>query len=286
MMKKYGLLLAAIVLLSPLAAAAKEKPEWRSWPTGDRLFASVAWFKPKLDTQVGISNSAGNLGALINFESSLGLADSKSTGLAGINWRISKRNSLAFNYFKLDRSATKGDGISITIGDETFEPAADFPIASFFNIEAFDLLYSFSAIRNPKHELALGVGVSFQDLSFGLEQTPDCAVPPCDRKTETFSSTAPLPTLNARYQYAINDKWIVVTNLGWLAVSADLDSDESLSGKIWNAEAGIRWKAWKNVGFSLLYNYFDVDVDYDKRNMKATVVYEYQGPALGINAYF
>jgi hypothetical protein len=276
----------AFLLLFAMSAVAKEKPEWRSWPMGDRLFASVGWFKPKLDTQVGISNSAGNLGALINFESSLGLADSKSTVLGGMNWRISKRNSLSFNYFKLDRSATQGDGITITIGDETFEPAIDFPIASFFDIEAFNLLYSFSVIRNPKHELALGLGVSFQDLSFGVEQTPDCGLPPCDRKSEVFSSTAPLPTLNARYQYAINDKWIIVTSLGWLAVSADLASDEKLSGEIWNVDAGIRWKTWKNVGFSLLYNYFDVDVDYDKRNLKATAIYKYQGPILGINAYF
>jgi hypothetical protein len=95
-----------------------------------------------------------------------------------------------------------------------------------------------------------------------------------------------LPTLNVRYQYAINDKWILTGNLGWLAVSADLDNDEKLSGEVWNASAGVRWKAWKNVGFGLLYNYFDLDIDYDKRNTKAKAVYEYYGPQLGVDVYF
>ena len=66
MMKKYALLLAAIVALTPLAGVAKEKPEWRSWPLGDRFFGTVAWFRPNLDTEVGISDSSGNIGALIN----------------------------------------------------------------------------------------------------------------------------------------------------------------------------------------------------------------------------
>lgn len=286
MMKKYALLLAAIVALTPLAGVAKEKPEWRSWPLGDRFFGTVDWFRPNLDTEVGISDSSGNISALVNFESSLGLADSKSTVLAGLGWRISKRNSLAMDYFKLDRSASQFNGITITIGDETFVPDLDFPIESYFNIEALNLLYSFSAIMNAKHELAVGVGLSLQDLEFGVEQTPDCGFPPCDRKSELLASTAPLPTLNLRYRYAITEKWILNTGLGWLAVSADLGSSEDLSGEIWTVNAGIQWRTWKHAGFRLAYNYLDLDVDYNEGNRKATAVYKYYGPVLGIDGYF
>jgi hypothetical protein len=269
-----------------MPVVAKEKPEWRSWSLGDRFWGSVAWFRPNLDTSVSIGDSSGNVGATINFESTLGLADSKSTVLAGLGWRISKRNSLAFDYFKLDRSASQTNGVTITVGDETFTPDRDFPIGSYFDIEAFNLLYSFSAIMNPKMELAFGVGLSLQDLSFGVQQTDDCGGPICSLKTENFASTAPLPTLNARYQYAIGDKWILGANVGWLAVSADLDSSEKLSGEIWNAYAGVRWKTWKHVGFNLGYNYLDLDVDFDKRNLKASAIYKYNGPVLGIQGYY
>ena len=155
-------------MLLAMSAAAKEKPEWRSWPSGDRVYGSISWFKPSIDTQASIGDSSGNLGATINFETSLGLADSKSTALAGLNWRISKRNGITFDYFRLDRSATKVDGITIEIGDSSFTPSLNFPVASSFDIEAYNLRYSFSAIATEKMDLTLGIGVSLQDLSFGV----------------------------------------------------------------------------------------------------------------------
>jgi hypothetical protein len=274
-----------VFVFSPLTIA-KEKPEWRSWPLGDRLVGSVAYFKPKLDTEVAIGTSQGEIGALVNFESSLGMEDTKGTVLAGGSWRISRRNALSFSYFKLDRGSSQGTGISIKLGDEIFTPDVDLPIEAFFNIEATNLIYSFSAIMNEKMDLALGIGLSMQDLEFGVQQTEDCAFPPCDRKREDFAAAAPVPTLNIRYRYAFSDKWIGALNLGWLAVSADLDNDEKIDGEVWTASAALRWKTWKNVGFNLGYNFFDLDVDWDKGNTKAAAVYSYKGFVFGIDAYF
>jgi hypothetical protein len=178
-MKKLGLLLAAIVLLSPLAAVAKEKPEWRNWPLGDRMIGSIGYYKPMLDTNAAVSDSNGNIGALISFEDTLGLSDSKGTAIASVSWRISKRNNLSMNYFKLDRNSTQDSTIQVFI--PVLDPPPEFtvqdvtlPLSAVFNIESIDITYSFSAIFNEKHNLGLGLGLAVQKLQFGFKPSENC----------------------------------------------------------------------------------------------------------------
>jgi hypothetical protein len=292
-MKKYGLLLAAIVVLSPAIVAAKEKPEWRSWPLGQRMIGAVGYYKPKLETQAAIGDANGYLGALISFEETLGLSDSKGTAIADIQWRISKRNSLAINYFKLDRSSSQDSTLRVLVPNLDPPPTAvvidvTLPISAVFNIESVDITYAFSAIFTEKHNLAFGLGLALQNLQFGYRPSENCTnevlcslVEPREAK-----ATAPLPTFKAIYQYAINDKWLVDTSLGLFAVDLELDDTEDLDGEIWNISAGILWKTWDHVGFNLGYKYFDVDINYQKRDLIAAAKYKYSGFVLGINAFF
>ena len=66
-MNRYGILLAAVIALSPALGVAKEKPEWRSWPMGDRLVGSVGYYRPKLNTEAAIATQGEDLGAYISF---------------------------------------------------------------------------------------------------------------------------------------------------------------------------------------------------------------------------
>jgi hypothetical protein len=296
-MKKYGLLLAAIVLLAPLAAVAKEKPEWRNWPMGDRMVGTIGYYRPKLNTDAAIALQGADIGALISFEETLGLSDSKGTAILALKWRISKRNELSLNYFKLDRDSNKDVELLVFI-PEVCEPdcSVQLPISSLFNIESVDITYAFSAIFTEKHNLAFGLGLALQHLQFGFKPSENC-VPTlgeeiCDRvKPQEMKATAPLPTFKVVYQYAINDKWIVNTDMGYFALSLELDKDngEEMSGRIVNASAGIQWKTWKHVGFNLGYKLFDVDLEYERSGTipyKAEANYDYHGFILGIDGYF
>ena len=294
-MKKYGLLLVSIVLLMPLAAVAKEKPEWRSWPLGDRMSGSVGYYKAKLNTEAAIATQDETIGVGISFEDTLGLSDSKGTGIVGLKWRISKRNELSLNYFKLNRDSTKDVALDIFIPDTQCDPncSVELPISSVFDIESVDITYAFSAIFREKHNLAFGIGLALQNLKFGWRPSENCAddalcslVEPKEAK-----ATAPLPTFKVVYQYAITDKWIVDTNIGYFALDLELDNEkgEEMSGQIWNVSAGIRWKTWDHVGFNLGYKFFDVDLDYERSGnipYKAAANYDYRGFVLGVDAFF
>jgi hypothetical protein len=278
---------AILVASVSMSAVAKEKPEWRSWPLGNRMVAGIGYYLPKLQTEAAVSDANGNLGARISFEETLGLSDNESTPIAFIGWRISKRNYLEMNYFKLDRGSTQESEIEVAVGDQTTK--ITLPISAVFNIEAIDITYAFSPIFTEKHNLALGIGLALQKLEFGYQASESCNVQPaCSNfgAPREAKATAPLPTFKLLYQYAINDKWLIDTNIGYFALDLELDSKEKLGGQIWNASAAVRWKTWKHVGFNLSYKYFDVDVDYQKRDLVAVANYDYRGFLLGMDAFF
>jgi hypothetical protein len=285
---------AILVASISMSAMAKEKPEWRSSPLGDRMVVGIGYYLPKLRTKATVSDANGNLGALISFEDTLGLSDSDAVPIAFVGWRISKRNYLEMNYFKLDRSSTQDSTIDIAVANPS--PPPDFlttevtlPLSAVFNIQSIDITYAFSPIFTEKHNLGLGIGLALQELEFGFQASENCDVQPaCSNfgAPRSAKAGAPLPTFKLIYQYAINDKWVVDTNIGYFALDLELDSNENIGGRIWNASAAVRWNVWNHVGFNLTYKYFDVDLDYQKRELVALANYDYRGFVLGMHASF
>lgn len=284
-MKASILTVMLIVLLAAAQpAAAQSSNDWENWPTGDRWRIGAGYFAPDLDTAIVVTDTGGNIGTGISFEQNLGLDDSEATGLLNIDWRFFKRHAVSYRYFALDRSATtSGSTVTIAIGDEVFD--VNLPIQSFFDITAHEVSYSYSLLFDQKKELFVGVGLSLQDLSLGIQGT-ESSPNPGEIINSTLDSTAPLPTLNVGFDYAFSDKWLFQSRLGWLAVELDLGADEDLSGQIINANAGILWKAFKNVGFFAQYQLFDVDVDFVDRGVLFAIDYDYKGPVLGVSVSF
>lgn len=287
------ILLAVLTGMLSGPVVAGEKPEWRSWPTGARFSGFVGYYRPKLNTQAVVSDENGYLGGLISFEDTLGLDSNKSTFLAYVDWRISKRNQLRFDYFQLDRAATQ-DSL-VTLSAVNPDPPPDFlvrevelPLSAKFNIKSYNLTYAFSPLFTPRHDLAIGLGLALQKLEFGYQPTSDCNIPACDQfgDPRSVDSTAPLPTFNILYTYSFNENWQLRGNIGYLELGFELDDNESLDGSIVNGSVGAVWAPWKHVGFSIAYKFFDVDVDYEKRDLRAKADYDYKGFVFGVSAFY
>ena len=272
-----------VLLVTSSPVAAQSSSDWQNWPTGARWSIGAGYFAPDLDTTIVVTDAGGNIGTGINFEKNLGLDDSEGTGLLYAEWRFFKRHSLQYRYFDLQRSATTSSSVSIAIGEEVFD--ISLPIQSFFDITAHEIAYSYSLLFDERMDLFVGLGISLQDLSLGIQGT-ESSPNPGELINSKLDSTAPLPTLNVGFNYAFTDKWLFLSRVGWLAVEADFAADEDLSGKIINANAGIQWNAFKNVGFFLQYQVFDVDVDYSVGGIIFAVDYDYTGPVLGVDVNF
>ncbi len=271
-------------LMAASPAAAQYESNWEDWPLADRWTVSVGYFAPDLDTTLTLTDEKQIVGSRISFEKNLGLDDSDSTALIGIDWRFARRHLLSFKYFDLSRSGTTTDStVTIALGEEVFD--ITLPIQSFFDITASELSYTYSLIFDARKELALGIGLSVQDLELGIQGTASSPQPGAIIDSR-LDSTAPLPTLNVGFDYAFTDRWLFVSRLGWLAVEADFAADEELSGEIINATIGVAWHAFEHVGFFLNYQVFDVDVDYLEGGVLFAIDYNYEGPVLGANVRF
>jgi hypothetical protein len=283
MSTKTTAVLAALLTVSA-PVAGQSSADWESWPTASRWSIGAGYFAPDLDTTIVVTDENRVIGSGISFERNLGLDDSEATGLLFVNWRMFKRHTLEYRYFALDRSATTtGGSVSIAIGEEVFD--VTLPIQSFFDITAHEIAYAYSLLFDERKNLYVGLGISMQDLSLGIQGT-ESSPSPGEIINSQLDSTAPLPTLNVGFDYAFTDQWLFVSRLGWLAVEADFGADEDLSGQIINANAGVQWNAFKHVGFFLQYQVFDVDVDYSDRGVLWAIDYDYTGPVLGVDVRF
>ena len=280
-MRRYWLIIPFALLLSGVGPAyTKDKPEWRSYPMGERVGLNVGAFFANLDTTVRVGGTGGLIGTEISFEQDLGLDDTTTRIMAEGYWRFFKKHKLTFSYFNLDRSGDSSSTVNIRFGDNTFQ--ADLPLQAFLDIEVFNLGYSYSVLFDEKKELAFGLALSFQDIGIGLRGT--VAGQPLEFG-ETESVLAPLPTFTARFAYAITPKWIVSTNIGYFTIDLGSAGDE-LSGDVIAGNVGVNWQLLQHFNLGLLYQWFDVDVKTERKQRQSSIEYTYNGPVLFFGTSF
>jgi hypothetical protein len=271
---------AAILTLTGTGEAlAEERPAWRDDPLGNRFELGVGLFAPRLDTRVRRDSSTGIVGTVIDFESTLGMDDKDQLPLLLGYYRVAKKHRINFHYFRLDRNGNSINEQAIRFGDITFP--ANLPLSSFFNVDVYSLAYSYSLIHDEKKELAFNVGLQFQDIEIGISGNLGPGL--ISEETAVF---APLPTFGGTFDYAITDKWIFTSLIGIFAIELDLGDDTEFSGEILQFNTGVAYKAFKNVGFALQYNYFRVDVDVNDPDWLGALKYEYRGPVLSVSVFF
>jgi len=262
-------------------AFADNHTDWRTWPMGDRAGISVGAFFANLDSKVGIGTT--DTGAILDFESDLGLEDTKTRPLVSGFWRISKRNKLSIEYFNLDRSAdiTTNKQLIIGEGDDQIIIPVDANVDSFFDIEAMTINYSFSFVRKERHDFFAGLGLSWQSYKIGIRNQDN-------QESLNFKAAAPLPSINIGYDFAFNDKWVWKNKIGGLIVKLDLDDDSSFSGNVYDLSTGIEWRAFRYASLGLSFDYFQVDVDVTDKpsDLTAAIKYDYFGPKLFVTARF
>ncbi|MFT5501949.1 MAG: hypothetical protein ACI88G_002090 [Woeseiaceae bacterium] len=271
--------LIAIFLLQSLPAIAQEEHEWQSWPLVDHFTISLNAMFPHLDTRVRLDATDESPGTVIIFEQNLGMSDTETLPALVLGWRFAKKHTLGLNTLNLDRSGSTVTTSEISIGDEVF--TIDLPVSSFIDMTITGIEYSYSLILDERKELALGVGLSVQDISFGLTGNLTAGI------VEVGSDvTAPVPTFLIKGGYAFTDKWLGKMGVGFLSFDLALESDDQLGGDVFSGYVAIQHNTFEHVHFALSYQLFDVQIDWIKDGLYTSVGYEYNGPVLSVTAAF
>lgn len=263
------------MLLASQQAAAKERP-WRAWPTGNRFAIAGGGFWPALDTKIRLDGSQGQIGTVIDFESNLGMQESKSLPLLRARWRLSRRNAIDFGYFDLNRSGQTLSDVTIRFGDVVFP--ANIPLNSFFDSEIYSAAWSFSFIHNDRTDIAFQVGLNVQDISVGIKG-------PLGVLEEEADLTAPLPTFGFSVQHFLTEKWSLDGRMGVFALELDL-GDGDFAGEVVSLAAGVGYDPWKNVGFRAGIEYFHINLDVTDNDWVGALRYDWWGPTAQITLSF
>jgi hypothetical protein len=273
-------LFTTIVVLSLSGpATAQDQDEWRSWPLADHFTVSVEAFFQSLSTEIRLDASDGSPGTTIDFEQNLGMSDTETLPGLGLGWRFAKKHQLQLETFDLNRSGSAITATDIRFGDEIF--TVNLPISSFFDINVTALNYSYSFVFDEKKEFALDLGLSVQDIQFGLVGNGGTGIIEVDS-----GLTAPLPTFGLRGAYAFTEKWIGKAGIGIFSLDLAISDEEQLSGEVINASASIQHNTFEHVNFGLSYAYFDVGVDFTENGLVNSINYQYQGPLVTVTATF
>ncbi len=278
-----------LCLLAGLALPAQAQDGGNYDHFNDPFRVYAGGFFPSVDTEIAI-NGTNVTPPPINVEDVLGVSDSNSVAWAGVQWHVSRRNSLELEFFELNR-----DGIvnlvpnPVEVGDLIIESGS---INTAFDVAVGRLTYGFSVVRNERMDIQLKGGLHIADLSVALqlsgavcdvtmgEMLPGCPggqTPP----SESADVTAPLPHFGGTFAYAITPT--IAANLQVIGFALELDD---IDGSLVEIDADITWQPWQNFGFGAGLRYFNAEVESKGSELNGKFELEYFGPIVYVQATF
>lgn len=260
-------------------APAQDSDDWKQWPMGQPFQFALGAYVPKLDTQLRVDRTDGLAGTTLSFEQNLGMRDIAILPTFNFGWRFARKHKFGVSYFELNRDGSEVTQTEIRIGDKVFN--VNLPVSSFFDVQVLSASYHYSVLMDRKKELALSVGLSVQEMTFGTQGNQGGNL-----ISATSELTAPLPTFGLSGGYAFTDKWIFRGAIGVFAISLDWEDADNFGGTIIDFNATLFYVPFKHYRFGIAYTNFDVDVDWTKRGRIIAINYDYQGPMFLFAATF
>jgi len=241
----------------------------------DKFNIQLGIFWPDKEYTVRVDGSLP--GEEIDFDEELGIKDYEATGSMNFRWRFGEKWSFWGQFWSTSESASGTLEEDIVWEDFIFKEGT-FAKAN-FGTKIGRIFFGRTFSAGPRHEFGAGAGLHWMELDSSIKGEIFI-----DENTTGFHRAAvhaefPLPNIGAWYMYSWSPKWVFQSRLDWLSASIG-----DYSGGLWNAQAGIHWQTFENVGVGLYYNNFLVDLDVDKSDWHGAVETTQSGPYLAVSA--
>ena len=267
-------LMAVVTTFFLNSAAAQTADDYHPF-LSDKFSIELGVFWPQIDFTAQVDGSHPE--EEIDLDEALNLKGNQAAASANFRWRFGKKWS-----FWAQAWSTNNTGKAELEEDVAWEDVV-FKEGSFVKggVE-LDVLRAFLGREfnlGPQHELGVGLGLHWMNLDTFMEGEIFIDDSTTEFHTATASAEFPLPNFGAWYMYSWSPKWMFQTRIDWLSATIG-----DYSGSLWDAQAGVNYQAFKNIGFGLYYKGFVLDLDIDKSDWQGKADLNQHGPLLTVTA--
>ena len=238
-------------LIPQIALTSEHRLGEQPW---EKFGVYLGYFIASTDSSFRIGSG---IGLDIDVENLLGLDSTNTVFRTGALWRFSdnRRHRLDFNWFSLNRDGTRQILDEITIENREGEKVtieAGSTVDAFFNLDIYEVAYSYSFFQDERVDLAAGIGFYVMPIDFGLRVTG------LVDKEGSEDFTAPLPVVGLRMDFALTPQWFIRTGSQFFYLEYD-----SFKGSILDFRAAVEYNPWKHVGIGLGFDTMAIKLESD-----------------------
>ncbi len=258
----------------------------------DKKTESGPWVKAAVNFGGFISSSntsfrlGSGAGVDIDVEELLDLETTNTVFRLDGMWRFTKnrKHRMDLSWFSFRRSGEKSIGQDILIPGEGGEEDITIPVGtkveSFFDIDIYQLAYSYSFLQDDRIDIAGTFGLYIMPINFGISATGLL-----DEQGEA-SFTAPLPTIGYRMDIALAPKWYFRSGAQLFYLEY-----EQFNGSILTLQGAVEYVPWKHVGIGLGVDSLKMRAeakgeDYPGIDFSGNVEFSYVGLQLYVKLFF
>lgn len=267
------LAVALLLVTGGLGSALAETPR-------DEYWIGLEYFYPTITSTARVDFPGTNVpGTEVRLEDELGLSDRKGTPYVLAGMRIAQNWRIQFEYYALNRDATRIIDRQINFGDISFPVSGQ--VNTKFDSSIYRLTGGYAFYKTPEAEVGAAAGLHVTDFRIQLSGQGTVAGGGFAFQREERTALVPLPTLGLYGGYLFADQFMVRGRFDWLSLTYD-----KYHGSLLNWFAGVDWRFVKNVGVGVGYRYVDYKLDSTNEHLYGKVVYNFKGPTIFFEAAF
>lgn len=245
----------------------------------DKYYVSLGGYRASNDVKLKWEPSAGTVpGSHIDLRRDLGIDLDGTEGFyeAGASFGHGSRSGHRHKFEVFRYGYDAGSSLTLAdeyrIGDDIFVEGADFE--GDFEVKLLGASYTWFFHHNDQSAFGVGIGAIRYEVSAALAaaaETDDGV----EVATAAFSESNWVPQIHAEYVRSLSRHWRVGVDASFVEKSGG-----GFSGKAIDVGAKVDYFPWEHLGFSLRYNYNDIDLDFRKSRFTGGIDIKTQGPQL------
>ena len=234
----------------------------------NRFLIEGAYVFAHLDTKVVFNLPNGMVKLVVGLEQDLGLPRSSAFFSGSCIARITPGSGIYFNYYGFNRSRHNSLKKDIFWGGDTIH--ADVEADIYFKTQVISAGYILSILRKPDSFLGAYLNFYVMPLSIGINTNSQF-------KNASLKVVAPLPNIGLVAVFSLT-KWLYVYgNVGFFSIYTDF-----WGGYLQDLNLALKVRTTKWLSFSIKYQKFMVNASFPNEEIDTHVIYDFQGPAVGV----